>query len=202
MGELRHGESLAHLQTPLRFALHVALAREDCAAAEQAIMTLRRLNPKSSGFADPLAVFYLWVEANLRDDPAPLLAHFALLSGLEADLWGNQVAPIMFISEYGLTLPTSFFTLWDAAAPGLWYDAQHRCIAIARALAAEDNAALAAAIDEAEAHGLIPHAARMRIVLAQRTGDRAHLERARPILERLGDRQFLQRLKEVEDALG
>lgn len=74
-------------------------------------------------------------------------------------------------------------------------------MAVARALAAEDNAALAAAIDEAEAHGLIPHAARMRVVLAQRTGDRAHLERSRPILERLGDRQFLRRLKEVEDAL-
>lgn len=202
MGELRHGESLAHLQTPLRFALHVALAREDCAAAEQAIMTLRRLKPTSSGFADSLDVFYVWVEANLRDDPAPLLAYFASLSDLEADLWSNQVAPIMFIGEHGWTLPASFFALWDATPPEVWHDAQHRCMAVARALAAEDNAALAAAIDEAEAHGLIPHAARMRIVLAQRTGDRAHLERARPILERLGDRQFLQRLKEVEDALG
>jgi hypothetical protein len=41
----------------------------------------------------------------------------------------------------------------------------------------------------------------MRIVLAQQTGDRAQLERARPVLERLGDRQFLRRLAEVEGAL-
>jgi hypothetical protein len=52
-------------------------------------------------------------------------------------------------------------------------------------------------IDDAEAHGLIPHAARMRIVLAQRTGDRAQLERARPVLERLGDKQFLRKLEAV-----
>jgi hypothetical protein len=38
---------------------------------------------------------------------------------------------------------------------------------------------------------------RERFVLAQRTGDRSHLERARPVLELLGDRQFLQRLEEV-----
>jgi hypothetical protein len=37
----------------------------------------------------------------------------------------------------------------------------------------------------------------MRIVLARRTGDRAQLERARPVLERLGDRQFLRRLELV-----
>ena len=199
--ERGRAEGMICLAGTYDLALQVALAREDCAAADQAITTLRRLSPKSSGFPDTLDVFYVWVEANLRDDPAPLLAHFASLSDLEADLWGNQVAPIMFIGEHGWTLPASFFALWDATPPEVWWDAQHRCMAVARALAAEDNAALAAAIDEAEAHGLIPHAARMRIVLAQRTGDRAHLERARPILERLGDRQFLRRLKEVEDAL-
>jgi hypothetical protein len=41
----------------------------------------------------------------------------------------------------------------------------------------------------------------MRIVLAQRTSDRAQLERARPVLERLGDRQFLRRLEEVAATL-
>jgi class 3 adenylate cyclase len=51
----------------------------------------------------------------------------------------------------------------------------------------------------------LPHAhgndaARMRIVLAQRTGDRAQLDRARPVLERLGDRHFLRRLQEVQDS--
>jgi hypothetical protein len=41
----------------------------------------------------------------------------------------------------------------------------------------------------------------MRIVLAQRTGGRMLLERARPVLVRLGDRQFLRRLQEVKGAL-
>ena len=49
---------------------------------------------------------------------------------------------------------------------------------------------------------MIAHAARMRIVLARRTGDRTQLERARPMLEQIGDRQFLRRLEEVASALG
>jgi hypothetical protein len=72
---------------------------------------------------------------------------------------------------------------------------------MSQALDANDNALLAQAIDEAEAHQLIPHAARMRIVLAQRTGDPAPLVQARPVLERLGDRQFLRRLEEVAASL-
>lgn len=72
---------------------------------------------------------------------------------------------------------------------------------ISQALEANDNALLARAIDQAEAHQLIPHAARMRIVLAQRTGDPAPLAQARPALERLGDRQFLRRLEEVATSL-
>jgi len=74
-------------------------------------------------------------------------------------------------------------------------------LAIAEALAAEDDERLALAIEEAEAHHLVVHAARMRIVLAQRTRDKTHLEKARPVLERLGDRRFLCRLQEVEAAL-
>ena len=50
---------------------------------------------------------------------------------------------------------------------------------------------------EDETHGFVLHVAHMRIVLAQRTGDRMLLERARPVLERLGDRQFLRRLEEI-----
>ncbi|HYU72761.1 MAG TPA: hypothetical protein VEL31_08770, partial [Ktedonobacteraceae bacterium] len=70
------------------------------------------------------------------------------------------------------------------------------------ALAARDNERLAQAIDAAEASNLVVHAARMRIVLAQRSGDRTYLERARPLLEQLGDRRFLHRLEEVDAALG
>ncbi|HLG75681.1 MAG TPA: hypothetical protein VKX46_04665, partial [Ktedonobacteraceae bacterium] len=73
---------------------------------------------------------------------------------------------------------------------------------IARALAADDNTWLACAIDQAEQHQLIVHAARMRILLAQRSGDDTQLERARPVLERLQDRRSLRKLQEVERALG
>ena len=57
------------------------------------------------------------------------------------------------------------------------------------------------AIDEVEASHRIVHAARMRIVLAQRTGDPMHLERARPVLEQLGDRRSLRKLEEVRVGL-
>jgi hypothetical protein len=82
------------------------------------------------------------------------------------------------------------------------FDIGVRCAAIAQALADDDNAALAAAIDEAERHNLVVHAARVRIVLAQRTGDRSHLARARPVLERLRDRMALRRLEEVAASIG
>ncbi len=76
-----------------------------------------------------------------------------------------------------------------------------RTINIVKALKANDNDALARAIDEAEEHQLIVHAAHMRIVLAKRTGDLSQLERARPMLERLEDRLFLRKLGEVEAML-
>jgi hypothetical protein len=75
-------------------------------------------------------------------------------------------------------------------------------LAIAQALATNNLAALARAIEEAETAGHLPHAARMRLILAQRSGDRQQLERARPLLERLGDRRALRRLAEIETHLG
>ena len=74
-------------------------------------------------------------------------------------------------------------------------------INIAQALASNENEALAQFIEEQERCNHIVEAARMRIVLAERTGERSHLERARPVLERLQDRRFLRRLEEVEGSL-
>lgn len=100
----------------------------------------------------------------------------------------------MTFSEHGLTLPDRMKSLGKYFSDDLtWYAEQ-----ISRALEDGDNQALAAAIDEAEAHQLIVHAARMRIILARRTGDLAQLERARPVLEHLEDRLFLRKLREVE----
>jgi hypothetical protein len=107
----------------------------------------------------------------------------------------------MFLNERGLPAPRE---LLDAAATEArsTHDALlTRLVQIAEAVAATDPAQLADAINEADQDHLVPHAARMRIVLAQMTGDPAPLERARPILERLEDRQFIRRLQEVAASL-
>ncbi len=52
-----------------------------------------------------------------------------------------------------------------------------------------------------EASQRIVHAARMRIVLAQRSHNPAHLARARAVFERLGDRRSLRKVEEVQAAL-
>jgi hypothetical protein len=83
---------------------------------------------------------------------------------------------------------------------GTYYadDLTLRASNIVKALQADDNEALAHAIDEAEEHQLVVHAAHMRIVLAKRTGDLSQLRRARLVLERLEDRLFLRKLREAE----
>jgi hypothetical protein len=83
-----------------------------------------------------------------------------------------------------------------------FWDSTTRAIEISEALEISDDARLATAIHEAEAHNTITHAARMRIVLAQRTRDRTQLDRARPVLERLGDRRSFRRLEHVAAELG
>jgi len=60
---------------------------------------------------------------------------------------------------------------------------------------------LAATIDAVEALGRVPDSARLRIVLAEMSGDPSPLDLARPVLERLEDRQFLRRLEEVAASL-
>jgi hypothetical protein len=76
-----------------------------------------------------------------------------------------------------------------------------RVKAISFALRDDDNERLAKAIDDAEAHGLVLHAARMRVILARRSGDYSQLERARKVFERLGDRRSLRRLEEVAEGV-
>jgi hypothetical protein len=105
------------------------------------------------------------------------------------------------MSERGRTLPPVLFERFAAQPRARYVDYLQRIIAIAEALAVRDDERLKAAIETAEVLGLVPHAARMCIVLAQRTGDRTYLKQARPVLERLGDRQFLGRFDEVAAAL-
>jgi hypothetical protein len=173
--------------------LHLALARQDRAAADAAASVLdMALTP--DWLAGERALFAAYREDDLRQldvDPTgmvwPLPYPFALI--------------LMFLSERGAHTPPGLLDLAAGRARAEQFDALLQCVQIAEALAAHDDGRLAAAIEDAEQHGLIPHAARMRIVLAQRMGDRAPLERARRVLERLDDRQFLRQLEEVQAAL-
>ncbi|HEX9035882.1 MAG TPA: adenylate/guanylate cyclase domain-containing protein [Ktedonobacterales bacterium] len=202
--ELQREEGLGQLLGSFYAALSVALAREDHAAAGRASAALMRVRPRGIDWGDERAALAVGFDALARDDPAPVLAQLESLTTQAPNLHDMDTRPfrIMFVNEHGLALSSSYFAWFDTQPRSRWIDLHLRCMGIARALAAGDNAALAEAIDDAEAHGLAPHAARMRVVLAQRTGVRGRLERARPALKRLGDRLFLRRLAEVEAALG
>ena len=163
--------------------LQMALAREDCATVDAATSVLTRL------FPDATSKRHLLLTALREDDPQKI--DFNLSSEHEDVV----LAAIVFCSERGVHAPLSLITKTMTKYDKI--DMFIRCGEIAQALAAGDDAWLARAIDDAEAHHLIVHATRMRIILAQRTGDCTQLERAEPILERLEDRQFLHRLEEV-----
>ena len=103
----------------------------------------------------------------------------------------------MFLTDRGISAPPALIARLGILLNVLPIDHLIRLVATAEALVSEENERLSAAVEEEESHGLIAQATRMRIVLAQRTGDRSQLERARPMLERIGDRQFLRRLEKV-----
>lgn len=101
-------------------------------------------------------------------DPAPLLAGLNSIANSDTRVLGNRsyLYFTMFMNERGLLLPR---TLLDQIVARTWTrhaDALNCVVAIATALASADDARLEQTIDETEAHSLIPHAARMRIVLA------------------------------------
>jgi tetratricopeptide (TPR) repeat protein len=172
-------------------ALHVALAREDRAAADTLASILHRIVPDTMPNERSLVAAYL------EDDLHPLDLNPASMGHTTVTLEVWITAILMFLQERAASAPAGLIT-----RARLWPNGTVRWVVeIAEALGTSDLARLAKAIDEAEAHGLIVHAARMRIVLAQRTSDRTQLSRARPVLERLGDRQFLRRLEEVAKAL-
>jgi hypothetical protein len=106
---------------------------------------------------------------------------------------------VLYLVEHGFPAPAALMAA--ARERGLIGNLDEALAEVVEGLTSGDTARLAAAIDAAESRHLVVHAARMRIILAQRSGDLAPLARARPVLERLGDRQFLRRLEEVQDAL-
>jgi len=185
--QLRHDVVAATIPAFTYFSvLHIALSREDRALADAATAVLERFFPIESNDARTV------LAALREDDPR------SLDLDLVSDEWMDWV--LLFMNEHGVEAPHTLIARMRAGRFATANDVI-RQVAIAEALVASDLARLATAIDEAETHGLVVHAARMRVVLAQRSGDRTQLERARPVLERLGDRRSLRRLEEVAAAL-
>jgi hypothetical protein len=173
--------------------LVVALARESRAEIDAANAALGRLlGHKGAEVRRSIAAAYA------QDDP----------SLIDVDVIVEQRVPgaahlaLLLYNERGVAVPEPFLEyLRDIRNPVDTVDALPPSIDIAEAIAARDHEMLARAIEEAERRQLVPHAARMRVVLAEMSGDPAPLERARPVLEQLGDRQFLRRLTEVAATL-
>jgi class 3 adenylate cyclase/tetratricopeptide (TPR) repeat protein len=194
--EMRRDVGAGFLLAGFFAALHVALARQDRAAIDAASSVVERLlSPQSRADRRPLLAAYV------ADDPARLTLD------LEHGFWDwGATNPIvasgyMFLNERGVVLPPHLLDRLVSRERARNIAPIVHALQVHQALAGKDPTELVQAIDQVEASGLVPHAARMRIVLAQMTGDPAQLEQARPVLERLEDRQFLRRLEEVAASL-
>jgi len=181
-------------------ALHIALAREDRAAADAALAVLRRMVVPDWQVLARLLLAAYWEDDPRRLGLDTIDQHEASLLASTRVAAHTMVLALMFLSDRGVPADCMLLDAAATLARRQKIDPLVRCIGIAQALATHDSSELAQTIENAEHHGLIPHAARMRIVLAQMANDPAPLEQARPVLERLGDRQFLRRLEEVTAA--
>jgi hypothetical protein len=170
--------------------LRVAMARDDRAAADACIATLRRLIQRAGA---GLAAMRTVAEALRADD----------VSQLDLDPTGSSFLwfwTLLILNERGIPAPDAVIDYaHDHADEFMPVGASY--FAVAKAIKYRDPAQLAAEIDVLEVQGWVPDTARLRIVLADMTGDPAPLEQARPVLEQLGDRQFLRRLEEVAASL-
>ena len=165
--------------------LLMALAREDRALIDTLISKLRK-------DTQPLGEAFLSViDAIAEDDASNLLQE---RPGHVGDMF--SVVLLLFANEHAFPLSEEVLGRLKDTGDG------DRCLLeIAHALTTGDLLRLAQAIDEAEAHKLVHHAARMRVILAQRSHDPRPLALVRPVLERLGDRQFLCHLEKASQTI-
>jgi hypothetical protein len=173
-------------------ALYVAMARDDKAAADAAAATLEALLAQEQG--DEV----MRLVAAYRTDDADKLLSPPVVRWTENTRFPET---LMFLSERDIRAPRELLEAAASEAHAEQVPFPLLCVAIAEALSAGDDERLAAALEEAERGGLVAYVARMRIVLARHSLERAQLDRARTVLQRLGDRQFLGRLEEVASCI-
>jgi hypothetical protein len=181
----------------------IALAYENRAVADESAAIITRAYPEDApgGY-----LVRLFLEAYREDSGGQLYREIAEIASRGIDTATPTEGflaflSIMFFNEHGVASPETLLKLLDDVEATDIPHIIRPLNEIAQALVANDNRRLAQAIENAEEHGLIPHAARLRLVLAERTKDRSQLERARPVLERLQDRRHLRKLAEVETLL-
>ncbi|MBX5456674.1 MAG: AAA family ATPase [Thermogemmatispora sp.] len=184
-------ERTSHLADAYFCLFLVAQAREEPARCAHLAILLRSLLPA----AMPVEKERGFQEALLQDDP-----QLMPVEGLRRDHL-HLLYCLRFYNEHGLSTPQPLLSCASQLQSESSSALLAPYLAIAQALATNDLPALARAIDAAETAGHPPHAARMRLVLAERSGDRRQLERARPTLERLRDRRALRHLAEIEALL-
>jgi class 3 adenylate cyclase len=181
----------------------IATAQENRAAADKASAILCRIFPEEAPGGNLVRAF---LEAYREDSIEQLHREIAEYASRELErnvpiIGFVAFLSLMFFNEHEVTNPEALLKLITKMEATDIPNIIRSLDEIAQALAADDNQRLAQAIENAEEHGLIPHAARMRLVLAQRIQDRSQLERARPVLEQLQDRRHLRKLAEIEAAL-
>jgi tetratricopeptide (TPR) repeat protein len=168
--------------------LQIALSREDTVGVEESFAIFER-------FLDPQhhPNDHMLIQLYRTGDPSRITLSQQGIQRLTFSLW----LVLLFLCERDVPVPAEILAQAQAEDANEQMSAW-RCVTdIATALEADDMPLLASAIEAAEALELIPFAAHMRIVLAQRTGDAAPLAVARPLLEELGDALFLRKLEEV-----
>ncbi|WP_405164447.1 AAA family ATPase [Nocardia sp. NBC_01499] len=226
-GRHQHSDHDPHLAHPLAHGIAVAYAAGEWATAERLGAQLARIYEQTTASPQDAALcvegFFALVRIALaREDrqgangfarlildclqtvPTLLAAGRALLAlelrdGSNADAvdgaeFGSQALSfVAFNNERGLL--SSPAAIAAAAANGAAY--RSGVPEVAQALRDNNDIALAACITALDDLGRPVAAARLRLVHAQRTGDRSQLPAARATLERLRDRRFLRRLDQL-----
>ena len=187
--QVGHDHSIKALLTSSYLSLlSIALAREDQEEGNANLLILYDI------LTEQMAGQRSFISALVADQEAPVDLSWVTV---RAPFWA--VLAFLFMNERGLAAPPMLIV--QGRMISSTDNLLLRLIEINEAISAGNTEQLAAAIDQAETYGLRPHAARMRIVLAQRLGNPILLEQVRPVLEEFGDHRTLRRLEKVQIVL-